>query len=300
VNIVAPLVVVLASALLTSCSPAEPLADAPSAEAVRSVRVAAVGDIVCDPDLASFTSCSHAQVAALIARSGAGAVMPLGDTQYETGNAQDYATGYDRSWGRFLDITYPVVGNHEYLTPGATGYFGYFAGRTRAPGWYAFNKNGWRMYVLNTECGEVDCGRQKSWLVAQLAADTGSCQALVMHRPRYSSGKHGSSDHSKRFWAVAYREHFELALAGHDHDYERFAKMDHEGRRVADGIRSFVVGTGGASLGAFRATPVPGSVVRYNDDHGALFLDLRPGGYSWRFTTIGGKVIDSGSDSCVA
>jgi 3',5'-cyclic AMP phosphodiesterase CpdA len=226
--------------------------------------------------------------------------MPLGDTQYETGNAQDYATAYDKSWGRFLDITYPVVGNHEYLTPGAAGYFGYFAGRTRAPGWYAFNKNGWRMYVLNTECGKVDCGRQKSWLVAQLAANAGNCQALVMHRPRYSSGKHGSSDHSKRFWAVAYQEHFELALAGHDHDYERFAKMDHEGRRLADGIRSFVVGTGGKSLGAFRATPVPGSVVRYNNNHGALFLDLRPNGYSWRFTTIGGKVIDAGSDNCVA
>jgi hypothetical protein len=37
-----------------------------------------------------------------------------------------YNAAYDRSWGRFKTISRPVIGNHEYGSPRARGYFDYF------------------------------------------------------------------------------------------------------------------------------------------------------------------------------
>ncbi len=39
---------------------------------------------------------------------------------------------YDKSWGALLGRTRPTVGNHEYETSGAKGYYTYF--RDRQPG----------------------------------------------------------------------------------------------------------------------------------------------------------------------
>ncbi len=131
---------------------------------------------------------------------------------------------------------------------------------------------------------------------ADVRANPRSCQLMFMHRPLYSSGSHESND-PRRFWAVGYNNRFELAFTGHDHLYERFAPMDHRGNVAADGIRSFVVGTGGKSL--FRAGTVEtGSQVRFAKNYGALLLTLRPGFYDWEFRTISGTTIDSGSGVC--
>ena len=47
----------------------------------------------------------------------------------------------------------------------------------------------------------------------------------------------------------------ELLLAGHDHDYERFAPQTVDGVASATGVRQFVVGTGGATLRQFAPQP---------------------------------------------
>jgi acid phosphatase type 7 len=67
----------------------------------------------------------------------------------------------------------------------------------------------------------------------------------------------------------------------------------------ARGIRSFVVGTGGASLDEVRAD----SRRRAANDStwGLLKLTLRPAGYKWRFLPVaGGRYRDSGSGTCSA
>ena len=47
--------------------------------------------------------------------------------------------------------------------------------------------------------------------------------------------------------ALARRPGAELLLSGHSHDYERFAPLHRDGTvDLAEGIRQFVVGTGGA------------------------------------------------------
>jgi hypothetical protein len=40
-----------------------------------------------------------------------------------------YDAANDASWGRFKGISRPVLGNHEYGTSGARGYFDYFGAR---------------------------------------------------------------------------------------------------------------------------------------------------------------------------
>jgi hypothetical protein len=105
------------------------------ATAARSTpaRVAAAGDIACDPDGTGFnggkgteTTCHMNATADLLVAGDYDAVLTLGDNQYNSGTASEFEDSYDPSWGRVKDITYPSVGNHEYGTPGASGYFNYF------------------------------------------------------------------------------------------------------------------------------------------------------------------------------
>ena len=285
----------------SGASPAAALAAAPtprSAHRAPSVRVAATGDIACAPGRAvTATSCRQGATARLVGRLDPTWVLALGDLQYERGSRRDFDASYDRSWGALKAKTLPVPGNHEYLSAGAKGYYSYF-GR-RAPGYSAKNIGSWRVYLLNSNCDVIDCAREARWLGADLEARPRQCTAMVMHHPRYSSGReHGSDSGMARFWDVAYAHHVDLALAGHEHDYERFAPMD--GRRHLRpnaGITSFVVGTGGRSLYHRGQTEV-GSRYFRADTFGALMLSLGDGGFSWRFRTIGGEIRDAGSRTC--
>ena len=95
---------------------------------------------------------------------------------------------------------------------------------------------------------------QGRWLTEDLAASDGDrCTIADWHIPRFSSGEHGDDTSSAPFWEALYAAGAEVVVNGHDHDYERFAPQDPDGRedRVG-GIREFVVGTGGAALGRLR------------------------------------------------
>lgn len=274
-----------------------PAAGAPA----DKVRIAAAGDIACEPPYTPTpTTCRHAATARMIG-DGVDAVLPLGDTQYETGNAAHYLESYDPTWGRFLDRTLPVVGNHEYRTPGATGYYEYFGDAAHGPdGYYARNLGRWRLYVLNTFCPAVDCQAELDWLRQDLRAHPARrCSLAAMHHPGFSSGEHGDSIAAARFWPVLDRHQVDVVLAGHDHDYERFAPMTATGEISAVGIRSFVVGTGGKDLRPFPQIH-RGSRLRSNTSPGVLFMSLRPGTYVWRFRGIDGELIDIGDARCVS
>ena len=86
----------------------------------RGVRIAAAGDIACDPDAGNFNNGRAPRPIAIEGSLGcdlAGgyeAVLPLGDVQYESGTASEFAASYEPSWGRLKAITQPAVGNHEY------------------------------------------------------------------------------------------------------------------------------------------------------------------------------------------
>ncbi len=92
------------------------------------------------------------------------AVLALGDIQYEKGSLGEFSKYYAPDWGPLRPVTFPVLGNHEYLTSGAAGYWQYFdtvgpgspapTNRfgARGRGWYAFNVGPWRLYAINSNC----------------------------------------------------------------------------------------------------------------------------------------------------
>jgi hypothetical protein len=223
-----------------------------------------------------------------------GTVAVLGDSVYERGTDAEYARCYAPSWGRHRARTRPAVGNHEYETPGAAGYFRYFGRRAHPPrGYYAYSLGAWRILVLNTNCRPAGgCGAgspQERWLRAELSRSRGRCVLAYGHHPRLSSGLHGPDASIDPLWRALTAGGAELYLAGHDHHYERFAPVR--------GVRQFVVGTGGRRLYPIVRT-LPASRRRRATTHGVLRLELRTGSYAWRFVSVNGSFSDTGTASC--
>ena len=234
-----------------------------------------------------------------------GTVFTLGDNVYEYGTAAEFQRCYAPTWGRQRDRTLPVAGNHDYVTAGAAGYFGYFGAAAGDPstGYYATDLGTWRIYVLNSNCaaiGGCNAGSaQERWLRDDLAANPRACVLAMWHHPRFSSGEHGNDSATQALWQVLYGAGAELVLNGHDHDYERFAPQTPAGKAdPSRGIVEIVVGTGGRSLYPFvriRAN----SLVRDNTTYGVLRLVLSGGGWSFEFIPVpDGAFTDSGGGTC--
>ena len=130
--------------------------------------IGAAGDVACDPTSSSFnggngtsSSCRQKAVSDVMLNSNLTAVLVLGDVQYEDGALTKYQQSYDPSWGRMKNITRPAVGNHEYLTSGAAGYFSYFGAAAGDPskGYSSYDLGGWHLIALNSNCAAVGgCG----------------------------------------------------------------------------------------------------------------------------------------------
>ncbi len=273
--------------------------------------IATAGDIACAPGDARYNggvgtanSCHQQATASLLSGRPLDAVLPLGDTQYEYGRLPDYAASYDPTWGRALSITHPVPGNHEYMTPGATGYYQYFGPAAGDPsqGWYSYDLGGWHLIALNAECAQIggcDTGSaQESWLRSDLASHPAMCTLAYWHQPRFSSGGHGSDPAYDTFWQDLWAAGVEIVLNGHDHDYERFGPQTPAAVASPTGIREFVVGTGGEDHYGVR-TIRANSEVRIPGVFGVLQLTLHPAGFDWLFVPEAGSTAgDSGSDTC--
>ncbi|HUZ01001.1 MAG TPA: alkaline phosphatase, partial [Thermomicrobiaceae bacterium] len=172
-------------------------------------------------------------------------------------------------------------------------------------GYYSLTIGSWHVVVLNSNCSEVGgCGAgspQEQWLAQDLAANPTTCTMAVWHQPRFSSGIVGNNVAYDAFWQDLYAAHADLVLNGHDHDYERFAPQDPSANAdPTNGMREFVVGTGGKGFVNFSAIQ-PNSQVRQNTSFGVLVLTLHATGYDWKFVpAAGGQFTDSGSGSCHA
>ncbi len=296
-----------ATATPSSTGTPTPVATPPAADPV----VAAAGDIACDPANSAFNgglgtsyACRQLYVSNVIMQLNPAVVLALGDTQYEVGALSAFQQSYDLSWGRFKGITLPAVGNHEYLTANASGYYSYFGTAAGDPhkGYYSYDVGTWHLIALNTQCSSVGgCGAgspQETWLKADLAAHSSQCTLAYYHIPLWSSGGRANSG-SQIFMQDLYNAHADLVLTGHDHIYERFAPQNPAGNLdPVNGIREFVVGTGGADHTTISSI-AKNSQVRNADTFGALKVTLHANSYEWQFVPEpGGTFTDSGIQGC--
>jgi hypothetical protein len=292
--------------------PADPgcstLGDIDETDPVPGVVIATAGDIVCDPEGADFggaepSVCQHRATADLLA--GADAVLALGDLQYPGGELGHFMAGYDPTWGQHAPVTFPAVGNHEYHVPSAQGYFDYWAMKGRptgglGAGYYHTDLGAWRLIALNSNCTPVPCGEgstQNDFLEQALAQPAPSCILAYWHHPLFNSGAgHGASMPSgaKAFWVDLYAAGADIVLNGHEHNYQRYGKQDPAGNASQNGIREFVVGTGGKSHYALLDAKDANFEFGNSTDFGVLKLRLHDDSYAWEFVATNGTVLDAG------
>ena len=233
-----------------------------------------------------------------------GRVFTAGDNVYQEGTASEWANCYDPTWGRHKARTRPSPGNHDYSTNGAAPYYAYFgslAGPT-GRGYYSYTLGSWHVISLNSNVSMAAGSAQYTWLQNDLAASTALCTLAYWHHPLFASGTQvGGSTHSKQVWNLLYAAGADVIVAGHEHNYERFAPQTPGGVANATyGLREFVVGTGGKTLSnKVRSPRLPNSQVFNGTTGGVLVLRLGEGGYRWTFVPVAGRSFtDAGSTAC--
>ena len=317
----------------------------------RSYVIAAAGDIVCSPamqrrvqeraerlpvkdtgepaDSRPPRSCAESATAEVLRERAPTTVLPLGDVQYECGDAAEFQRAYSATWGQFKSVSRPAVGNHEYGGEcggsDASGYFDYFGAAAGEKGWYSFDVGGWHLIALNSQCragrglesvGGCNPGsEQYRWLQADLAANKNACTLAYWHEPRFTSGQHGPARQMADIWNALVAAKVDVVLSAHNHVYERFEFIGHmdaprDTRQNSEsitetpnpdpqGIQQFVVGTGGRNHIKFKKPPMVGEVVRDDTSFGILAMTLKPGSYDWEFVPVKDSTFrDGGAAKC--
>jgi hypothetical protein len=255
-------------------------------------------------------------------------VILLGDLAYTDGTGDQFKC-FAQRWA-FDDALkneamLPVPGNHDYHTLNAVPYFTHFANNPLvnqndpkvAPkdgpkkGYYALNfpqaDGPWRLIGLNDNFGSdtKEMAAQIEWLEKDLAdaSHRQNCVLAFWHAPTFSSGRHGHDYKTapntpllkhrpmQKTFSLLYGHGASAVLNGHEHNYEQFHPQNDEGIPVDDGVRLFVVGTGGKQLTAdvydnWEKSSEGGPFGKTRGTHGVLKILLYENRYEWEFLSI--------------
>ena len=188
---------------------------------------------------------------------------------------------------------YMALGNHDYDSGCAQSYLDSFCLPTSGPGgerYYSFDRGNVHFVSADSNIllGNSPSGcsanpafaAQLAWLDADLAASTARWKIVFFHHPPYSDSNHGNdTDVQAAFVPIFEARGVDLAIAGHDHCYERYPRMV-GGVPASAGPRYLVAGSGGASL--YSITPGPYLEAGFVT-HGALIGDVRGNQVRLRF-----------------
>ena len=226
-------------------------------------------------------------------------VLTLGDNAYLAGASLGYTDCYEKTWGRFIDKTFAIAGNHDYDN-GKSNYFDYFGAKAspdgKGTGYYRIDQNGWTVFALNSNIDATAASVQAQWLKQELATAR-PCVAAAWHHARFTSAPDGDNTKMTAMWDILDQAKADVVLQSHEHQYERFAPMTADGTLSATGgMRSFVVGTGGAETYA-HATVRAGSEKQL-ETFGVMRLSLSAGNAKWRFIDVDNAVRDEGAFEC--
>jgi acid phosphatase type 7 len=228
------------------------------------------------------------------------------------------------------------------LTDGQAGHFdlgknGGLDGKGVGEGWYSYNLGSWHIISLNIECStqqpdgcpalgaEPSTGtwlaNELAWLGKDLQENHAPCTAAYWHQATFSATNSITPEGiaAQLFWQKLYKYRADLVLNGHDHLYAHYRPLDPSGNYdPRNGIREFIVGTGGETLDPIYATTETSStgyqpgypklagetnqedptgntnfnatnLEAYTGDYwGVMKLTLDPNGYQWDFESAPG------------
>lgn len=226
-------------------------------------------------------------------------VAMLGDAAYPVADAATLAACYVPTWGRFLGRTYAVPGNHDGARNQGRDFYDYFGRRAPDPRHYRALIGDWWFFGLDSNGDAAATAAQLDWLKRELdlVRGDGRCIVAAWHHPLYSTGLHaGDGDRMRPAWEALADAGADIVLNGHEHYYESFRPKDRNGTDRPQGLREFVVGTGGAALADTSLTPWQHRA--YARRHGLLELQLESGHYRWQFRSTDGGVLDAGEAAC--
>ena len=204
------------------------------ASQAQPVRIIAVGDFGVGGDAQRSLG---AAVRAFEARNPAHLLVALGDNDY-TESPTAFHANWEASfgWTRAAGVNVSgVLGNHDVRVEGGR----YEFDELRMPRRYFRRVLGpVELYLLDSN--NVDAA-QTTWLRRTLARSRAKWRIAVAHHPAFSCGSYSSHPEVVASWVPLFeRYRVRLVLAGHDHNYQRFAP-----RR---GVRYVVHGGGNPRL----------------------------------------------------
>jgi len=221
--------------VLPSLTRPSSLTTAPAPGGDAPVRFVAFGD-------SGSGSAAQAAIAEQMATVPFDLVLHTGDVAYDEGTLEQLERTFFAPYAPLLARApaFLVAGNHDHGSYDAAPFRQVFAlpdNGTDAGSelWYSMDWGDVHFVALDTE---RPLEPQRQWLERDLSETTLPWKVAFMHRPAYSSGWHGSDIAVREAFSDVFAEHgVQLALAGHDHDYERTAPMD--------GVTYVVTGGGG-------------------------------------------------------
>ena len=216
------------------------------------------------------------------ARVPADMLVTLGDNDYTRDPAR-FRANWNRSFGwarrRGLWVA-GTLGNHDNDV--ARGHYQFRL--LGMPGRYYTRRLGdAQLFLLDST---FVTNRQTAWLEQQLADSTAIWKIAVMHHPPYTCGGHGGDSVVERRWVPLFESYgVQLVLAGHDHNYQRFAPRN--------GVAYVVHGGGGAVPYQTRACPASyPRRVRARDERGFLSVSIGPDDLAVSAVNLRGRVTD--------
>jgi hypothetical protein len=298
-SVVAPLLLLLGGCGDDSPGPADMAVDDGPDLSMSGVmphitqRFAVIGDY-------GVNTMDEGAVAGLVKRWAPDFIVTVGDNNYPNGEALtidgnigqhfgEYIGSYTGKYGKGSPVNrfWPALGNHDwYSADGDQPYLDYFPALPGNRRYYDVALGDIHLFVVDSDPHEPDGitanSVQAQWLAARMAASTECFNLVVFHHPAYSSGDPIFTEPKMRWpfkeWGA------DVVLTGHQHQYERL---------IVGGLPYVVDGLGGALNRFGFASVEPGSMVRYSEDFGALFVEVARGKLFFTFRDTHGKVIDA-------
>ena len=211
-----PQIVSYVSHIRGSPTRTEPLAPFP-AGAGPLYRIAVAGDV-------GYANSRAAKTGAAIVAAGADrpydALLLLGDNVYPAGDPAQLPATVFEPFGPVLDTgarLLSILGNHDVKD----GHGDAHVAALGMPGrWYSEVIGDMTFVALDSN--DPYNPDQLAWLERTLAGARTTWKIVALHHPPYSAGYQGSSLDSRQVFSPLFERYgVQLALSGHEHDYQR-------------------------------------------------------------------------------